>query len=124
MQRRDFITAIGSLAAIEPFAAHAQQGARRAHIAYFALARTNHLVQAFLQGLADLGYVDGHSIAIQYHFAEGNLGKLDELATNIVRSAPEVIVAVGIVAGFALKCATRSIPIVLAPAGDPLQAGW
>jgi len=67
--------------------------------------------------------VDGCNTEIKYHFAEGNLEKLDELAADTIRSVPDVIVTVGIVSGFALKRATHSIPIVLAPAGDPVQIG-
>jgi putative tryptophan/tyrosine transport system substrate-binding protein len=123
MKRRELITVIVSLLLSQPFAAHAQPVRRFARIVYFAVAQTDHLVQAFVHGLTDLGYIDGRSIAIEYRFAEGNLERLDGLAVEVARSAPDVIVAVGIVAGFALKGATRSTPIVLAPAGDPVQIG-
>ncbi len=124
MKRREFLVVIASSIIAQPVAAHAQQPSRKlARLSYFAVVRTDHLVQAFVQGLTDLGYADGRNMAMEYRFAEGDLERLNELAAQITRSTPDVIVAVGIVAGFALKRRTRSIPIVLAPAGDPVQSG-
>ena len=90
---------------------------------YFAPARTDHVLQAFQQGLTDLGYVDGRNIHMDYRFAEGRLDRMDELASETVQAAPDVIVAVGVAAAVPAKRATSSIPIGMAPVGDPVQDG-
>ena len=127
MRRRDFIALLGSAAAVlaRSRRLNAQQPAaeRAARIGYLAPARTDHVVQAFQNGLKDLGYTEGGNLIVDYRFADGRLETMDELAAAMARSAPDVIVAVGIVAAVPAKRATSSIPIVLAPAGDPIQTG-
>ena len=68
MKRREFITLIGGAVATLPFAARGQRAIKL--LAYFAPARTQHLVDSFKKGLRDLSYVDGNNIMIQYHFAD------------------------------------------------------
>ena len=75
--------------------------------------------------LRELGYIEGRNIAIEYRYAEGNFGRLRELATELVRLKVDVIVVGG---GFdpvkATKDATKIIPIVMTGAGaDPVEAG-
>src|SRR5215813_8095098 len=75
-------------------------------------------VDAFQQGLRELGYVEGKTIAIEYRYAEGNRDTWPKLAAEIVRLKPDVIVVGS--AGFtaAAKRATSTIPIVVGSAGD------
>jgi putative ABC transport system substrate-binding protein len=80
-------------------------------------------VNAFREGLHDLGYVEGKNIAIEYRYAEGKLDQLPALAAELVRLKVDVIVAVGTPAIKALKTATRTIPIVMATVGDPIGTG-
>jgi putative ABC transport system substrate-binding protein len=120
MRRREFIAAFGA-AAMWPRAGSAQRAIKR--IAYFAPARTQHLVDAFNKGLRDLSYVDGMNITIQYRFADELGQALDAVAPQIVTLAPDVIVVVGVAAATVAKRATASIPIVVAPAGDPVRSG-
>ncbi len=80
-------------------------------------------LEAFRQGLRDLGYVEGQNIAIEYRWAEGRFERLPDLAAELVRLKVDVIVAVVTQASLAAKNATRTIPIVMVAAGDPLGSG-
>ena len=83
VQRRNFLIAVGALLAA-PLAAHAQQAAKIARIGYLSsnLASNPHLRDAFLQGLRDLGYVEGRNVVIEYRDAEGKLDRLPDLAAE------------------------------------------
>ena len=79
-------------------------------------------LEGFRQGLHELGWVEGQSIAIEWRWAEGTLERLPELAAELVRRNVEVIVAGGTPASLAAKHATTTIPIV-ASAGDLVRLG-
>jgi putative tryptophan/tyrosine transport system substrate-binding protein len=121
LKRRQFITLLGGIATVWPLAVRAQRPTKL--IVYFAPARTQHLVDAFNQGLRDLSYVDGKNIAVQDRFADELGQALDAVAAQIVELAPDVIVVVGVAAAAQAKGATMVIPIVVAPAGDPVRSG-
>jgi ABC-type uncharacterized transport system substrate-binding protein len=78
-----------------PFAAAAQQAAKVARIGYLAtnLAAAPHLYEAFLQGLRDLGYVEGRNVVIEYRDAEGKLERFPALAAELVALKVDVILA-------------------------------
>jgi putative ABC transport system substrate-binding protein len=76
--------------------------------------------KAFLQGLGELGYVEGKTIAIEWRWAEDKVERLPELAAELVRLNVDVIVANGTPAIKAARNATKSIPIVMAVVGDPV----
>jgi putative tryptophan/tyrosine transport system substrate-binding protein len=78
---------------------------------------------AFLQGLQELGYVDGKNIMIEWRWAEDKVERLPDLAAELVRFNPEVVITNGTPAINALKNATRTIPIVMAGVGDPVGIG-
>ena len=78
---------------------------------------------AFLQGLQELGYVEGENIMIEWRWAEDKAERLPDLAAELVRFNPEVIIANGTPAIKALQNATRTIPIVMAGVGDPVGIG-
>ena len=80
-------------------------------------------VEAFRQGLRELGYVEGRNIAIEYRSAEGKLDRLPDLAAELVRLKVDIIVAAATPAILAAKNATSTIPIVMAPAADPVGTG-
>ena len=80
-------------------------------------------VDAFRQGLRDLGYVEGQTIAIEYRWAEGRPARLPLLAAELVQLKVGVIVTQGEAATRAVKEATSTIPIVMATSGDPVGAG-
>lgn len=78
---------------------------------------------AFRQGLRELGYVEGKSIVLEYRHAQGDLGRLANLASELVQSKVDVIVTGGTQTTTAAKHATSTIPIVVGGAGDLLAAG-
>jgi putative ABC transport system substrate-binding protein len=79
--------------------------------------------QAFRQGLRELGWVEGQNIATEYRYAEGRTDRLSDLATDLVRLGVDIIVVSIQTDALAAKKATRTIPIVIASAGDPVAGG-
>ena len=82
-----------------------------------------HLLQAFRQGLRDLGWVEDRDLVIEYRWAEGRLDRLTDLAADLVRLGVDVIVSAGTPGPHAAKHVTRVIPIVMMAAGDPVASG-
>jgi putative ABC transport system substrate-binding protein len=119
MKRREFIALLSGAAAAWPLGASAQQAAKVPRIGYLAgnLAANPHLREAFLQGLRDLGYVEGRNVVIEYRDLEGKYERLP------VALKVDVILAGGTPQPLAAKQATRTIPIVFAGAGDPIGSG-
>lgn len=79
-------------------------------------------VEAFRQGLRDLGYIEGQTIALDYRYADAKSERLSALAGELVRLNVAVIVAHGTPASLAAKQATSAIPIVMFEVGDPVAA--
>jgi putative ABC transport system substrate-binding protein len=125
MDRRAFIGAMAGGLLATPLVAEAQQAAKIARIGWLAgdLAANLHLREAFLQGLRDLGYVEGRNVVIEYRDAEGKFKRLPALAAELVALKVDVIVAPGTPHALAAKHATRTIPIVLAGVPDPVTSG-
>jgi len=125
MQRRYFITLIGGVAAW-PLAARAQQGAKQPTIGFLGTTTPSawsQLVAAFVQRLAELGWIEGRTIAVEYRWAEGRDERFAEIAAEFVRLKVDVIVTSG-TALLAAKQATSVIPIVFAVANDPVGSGF
>ena len=125
MRRREFITLLGG-AAVWPLAARAQQMGKVPRIGYLGSSSPSlepHFVEAFRQKLRELGHIEGENIAIEYRWAEGQDRRLPELATELVRLQPNVIVTTGTPGALAAMQATKTIPIVMASSGDPVGAG-
>src|SRR5438034_4913574 len=80
-------------------------------------------LQAFRQGLHDLGWVEGKNISVEYRYAEGRNDRLPDLAADLVRLNFDIIVTAVTPDALAAKNATRTIPIVMAAAGDPVASG-
>jgi len=106
-------------------AAQAQQAGKVARIGFLAQgpAPSGPTFEAFRQGLRELGYVEGQNIVIEYRWAEERLERLPDLAAELVSLKVDVIVAPGTPAPLAAKRVTRTIPIVMAAAGDPVGTG-
>jgi putative ABC transport system substrate-binding protein len=126
IRRRGFITVLSGAAAW-PLAARGQR-ARAPVIGFLNAASPDGYAQrlgGFRQGLKDLGYVEGENVAIEYRWAEGQVDRLQELATDLVSRQVNVIVATGGTAGVILpaKAATTSIPIVFIISVDPASLG-
>jgi putative tryptophan/tyrosine transport system substrate-binding protein len=81
-------------------------------------------IEAFRQGLRELGYIEGKTISIEWRHAEGKFDRLPALATELVRLKVDVIVTGGGNATRAVKQATSTIPIVMAQSGDPVVEGF
>jgi putative ABC transport system substrate-binding protein len=81
-------------------------------------------LEAFRQGLAGLGYIEGQTLAIEARYAEGKLDRLLDLAGELARLNVDVIVAGGSTAIRASKNATKLIPIVMAHGSDPVALGY
>jgi ABC-type uncharacterized transport system substrate-binding protein len=114
MDRRTFLLATAGSLLGAPLAAEAQPAAKVARIGILALnlAPNPHLREAFLQGLRDLGYVEGRNVVIEYRDAEGKPERLPALAAELVALKVDVIVAPATVAALAAKQATTTVPIV------------
>src|SRR5262245_29849575 len=81
------------------------------------------LVDAFRQELSKLGWIEGKNITFEYRFAEGKPERLPELAADLVRLKVDLIVTTGDPQALAAKKATRTFPIVMANAADPVGSG-
>jgi putative ABC transport system substrate-binding protein len=80
-------------------------------------------LEAFQQGLRELGHLEGHNIALVPRYAKGEIDRLPGLAAELVRLKMDVIVTSGISAAWAAREATKTIPIVMAGATDPVASG-
>jgi putative ABC transport system substrate-binding protein len=125
IDRRTFLARTGAVVLAAPLAAEAQQAAKVARIGFLSpnLAANPHLQEAFLQGLSDLGYVEGRNVVIEYRDAEGKAERLPALAAELVAVKVDVILAGSTIAALAAKQVTRTLPIVFAAAGDPVMSG-
>ena len=125
VQRRQWLIAAGALLA-KPLGADAQQAAKVARIGYLSpnRAATPHVRDAFLQGLRDVGYVEGRNVAIEYRDAEGKVERLPTLAAELVALKVDVIVTENsTLAARVAKQATTTIPIVFTSVGDAVESG-
>jgi putative tryptophan/tyrosine transport system substrate-binding protein len=126
MRRRQFIAGLG--AAAWPLAARAQQGdgiRRIGVLAPFALSDYWRPRLAGLhRGLADIGYIEGHNLTVEYRWAEDHYERLPDLAADLVRRQVAVIVTLLVTsAASAAKAATSTIPIVFIIGADPVEYG-
>jgi putative ABC transport system substrate-binding protein len=124
MRRRTFIAGLGSAAAW-PVVGRAQQPVVPV-IGFFSPQSADDstfLINPFLQGLKDAGYVEGQNVAVEYRYAENQYDRLPALATDLIRRRVAVIVSYGLVATQAVKAATTTIPIVFFTGTDPVAQG-
>jgi putative ABC transport system substrate-binding protein len=121
MRRRELIRFLGGAVAALPLASRAQQTAIP-RIGVLQFAGPEHM-GPFAQALRDLGYVEGKTIQFETRSAEGKADRLPGLVAELIASKVNIIVASLTPAVVAAKNATRDIPVVMAPAGDPLGMG-
>jgi putative ABC transport system substrate-binding protein len=125
MQRREFMTLLGGAAVLWPLSAGAQ--AKRLPTIGFLGASTrpvaSHLVAAFEKRLGELGWTEGHTVAIEYRWADGSSERYAEIAAEFVRLKVDVIVTWASAPVLAAKRATTVIPIVFAAQMDPVSVG-
>jgi ABC-type uncharacterized transport system substrate-binding protein len=125
MKRRTFITLLGG-AATWPLPAWAQQGelVRRIGILETLSATLNDAnLSAFQEGMRKLGYIEGRNLVIEYRSADGHNERFPELAAELVGLKVDLIVTRGTPAALAARDATKTIPIVMAASGGPVETG-
>ncbi len=125
MRRRKFIALVGGAAATWPLVARTQPSPRPV-VGFLnpgAQADFEHHAAAFLKGLKQSGFTEGHNITVEYHWAEGHYERLPQHAEELVRHKVAVIAVGSPPATFAAKSATSTIPIVFIVADDPVKDG-
>ena len=124
MRRREFITGLGS-APLWPLLAQAQQPVIPIVGFLNSQAAQDYQRQlaAFLDGLAEAGYVDGRNVKIEYRWAENHSDRLPALMADLVEKKANVIAATSTPAALAAKAAKTTIPIVFETGFDPIQLG-
>ena len=125
--RRTFLAGAGAVLLAAPLAAAAQQAGKVHRIGYLtagSVTANPHVLEAFRQGLRELGWVEGQNIVIEYRSAEGRFDRLPELAAELVRLKVDVVVAAPTPAALAAKHATGTVPIVGVSLTDPVGLGF
>ena len=121
------VVVIFTILLMAPFhPAHGQQPPTVRKIGFLgwtAIGQIRSSYEIFEQSLRELGYADGHNIAVEYRTAEGGL-RLIEMASELVQGKVDVIVAAGGPAARSAKDAAKMIPIVFITSGDPVEAGY
>ena len=128
--RREFITLLGGAAATWPLAARAQQAGtfRRIGFLYGSIPLTQlgseDLSRAFIQGMLELGYLEGKDFVVEWRSAAGQYERLADLAAELARLKVDVIVTGSAAAVRPAQQATTTIPIVMAYSTDPVGNGF
>ena len=128
MNRRDTVLVLVALgAAAGPLASLAQQQAKIWRIGFLGAGTRSSLAggdAVFLESMRDLGYVEGRQFVMEWRFADGNEDRLPALASDLVRTKVDVIVAVSSFSVEAARKATSTTPIVMTGAGNPVASGF
>src|SRR5262245_24750625 len=125
MNRRAFVTLLGSSAVVWPLAARAQQAAMPVvgYLSPTSFAMLSERLRGLHQGLKEAGYIEGENVAVEYRWAEGKYDRLPTLALELVRRQASVIITGANAATLAAKAATTTIPIVFILGEDPVPLG-
>jgi putative tryptophan/tyrosine transport system substrate-binding protein len=123
MRRRAFVNLLGGAVAAWPFPARAQQAMPViGFLRSASLADATNLIDAFRQGLREIGYVERQNVVIEYRSAENDPDRLTALATDFVRR-PVALIVGNVVSAIAAKTVTATVPIVFATGSDPVRDG-
>jgi putative ABC transport system substrate-binding protein len=126
IQRREFITALGSTAAAWPLAARAHLTRKLPVIGFLGAGTPSTwggFASAFVQRLRDLGWIEGSTVAFEYRWGEGRSERFSEIANEFARLKVDMIGTGATLPVAAAKQATSTIPIVFAAVGNPVEAG-
>src|SRR5262245_50809534 len=129
VKRREFITLLGGAAAAWPAAARAQQPGAMPRIGLLSVFAESDpegqaLIRELMQGLQELGWVNGRNARIDFRFGGADAARISTLATELIELRPDVVLAAGALAATALRQQTLSIPIVFVQVVDPVSAGF
>jgi putative tryptophan/tyrosine transport system substrate-binding protein len=126
MRRREFITLLGGAAGTWPIAARAQQSEkvyRLGQLSGGTAASRIPLLASFVNGMRDLGYVEGQNLTIEHRYAEGKFERLPGLVRELLAWNPDVLFVSTTPASLAAKAATSTVPIVMVSVVDPQGVG-
>jgi ABC-type uncharacterized transport system substrate-binding protein len=126
IERRAFLGTLAGGLLAAPLAAEAQPAGKVLRIGFLSLTSPSDrpaLLDAFRQGLRELGWVEGQNIVIDYRYAEGRVDRLPDLAAGLVRLKVDLIVSWGTQGVTAARNATETIPIVMIAVRDPVGIG-
>ncbi len=127
--RRKLVITLGAGALVVPFASFPQQKGKVWRVGILALRSSTALdpvvtYRAFLQGMRELGYVEGKNLEIEWRLAEGKVERLPDLAAELVQLKIDVILTAGVQPTSAAQKATTTIPIVMGNSIDPVGSGF
>src|SRR5262245_23886192 len=126
MDRRTFLGTLAGGLLAAPLAAEGQQTGKVYRIGMLetrsaALNAAN--VDAFRQGMRELGYNEGHNLEVVYRLSDGRDERFPDLANELIRLKVDLIVTRGTPASLAAKTASQTVPVVMAASGDPVGTG-
>ncbi len=122
INRRSIVMGVAGV--LLPLSVRAQRSAKLLRIVFFSVAAgPNPLADAFTRGLNELGYIDGRNLSIQYRWMAGHESQYDDVARELAKSEPDVIVTAGHPPALAAKKATAQVPIVALAVVDPVGSG-
>jgi len=122
MRRRDLMTLAGGAAVAWPLAAFAQQPGRMWRIGFIAHGHET-FYDALFEALHEFGYEEGHNLTVERRYAEGHAERFPDIAAEMVRLKPDLIIVVTTPAALAVKKATTTIPVVFPNAINPVKSG-
>src|SRR5215471_8276994 len=121
LRRREFMAALGDAAAW-PLAVNAQQTKPTIGWLTDALPPRD-VIDAFRRGLAEIGFLEGRDVTVEYHTTDGHPERLSPLVDDLVLRRVAVIFAATTASAVAAKAATRTIPVVFQMGADPVELG-
>jgi putative ABC transport system substrate-binding protein len=129
MRRRTFIAGLGSAAAAWPLVARAQQTDGKWRVSILlpfaeADAEIQTWMATFVQALREFGWIDGNNVQIDTHWVTPDVGRINQVAMEVIDRKPHVILANGPLAVASLKQITSTIPIVFLGVADPVGSGF
>ena len=124
--RREVLLAIATTLLAMPLPGETQNARKIYRVGYLGNSSASlepDLVEAFRQGMRELGYIEGKNLVIEFRWAEGRYDRFASLVTDLIHLPVDVIVTAGTPGTLAAKNATKTIPLVIAVSGDAVGSG-